>query len=111
MTYISKNWGFFGIFTVIMWILLATAGFLVIWISVILAGIWSYLLWRFSTIKYRANTRELEIRSGIFIKTVRRVDLSQILWESRLSVGKAVISVLHTSAGSVILFADFNIFN
>lgn len=111
MTCISKNWGFFGIFTVIMLILSVAASFLVIWISVFFAVIWSYLLWRFSTIKYKANESELEIRSGIFIKTVRRVDLSHILWKSRLSVGKAVITVMHTSAGSVILFADFNSFN
>lgn len=111
MTCIPKNWGFFRIFTGIMLILSVAAGFLIIWISVVFAGIWSYLLWRFSTIKYKANDSKLEIRSGIFIKTVRRVDLSQILWKSQITIGKAAVTILHTSAGSVVLFTDFNIFN
>lgn len=87
--------------------LAVAAVFLILWIAVILAGIWAYLLWRFSAIKYRVNDTKLEIRSGIFVKTVRRVDLHGILWKSRVSAGSAVITVLHTAAGSVILFADF----
>lgn len=107
MEVIDKNWGFFGIFTGLMIILSVAAGFLIIWVSVILAGIWTYLMWKFSTIKYRVNSTELEIESGIFVKTVSRVDLRKIIWKSRITIGKAVVTILHTSAGSVVLFADF----
>lgn len=106
MTYVYKNWGFFVIFTGIAAALTVTAIFLIPWIAVIITAVWAYLLWRFSAVKYRSNESELEIQSGIFVKTVRRVDLSEILWKSRVSVGNAVITVLHTSAGRVVLFAD-----
>ncbi|MDE7398241.1 MAG: hypothetical protein K2N06_01815 [Oscillospiraceae bacterium] len=107
MTYVSKNWGFFVIFSGIMAALAVAAVFLIIWISTVFSVIWLYFLWRFSTIKYQMNDTELEIRSGIFVKAVRRVSLREILWKSHISVGSAVITVLHTAAGSVFLFADF----
>lgn len=107
MTCISKNWGFFVIFSGVMAALAVAAAFLIIWIAVIIAAVWAYLLWRFSTIKYRVNGTELEIRSGIFVKAVRRVSLRGILWKSRVSVCSAAVTVLHTAAGSVLLFADF----
>lgn len=104
---ISKNWGFFVIFSGIMAALAVAAALLIPWIAMIITAVWAYLLWRFSTIKYKVNDAELEIQSGIFVKTVRRADLRGILWKSRVSFGKAAVTILHTLAGSVVLFADF----
>lgn len=107
MKCIPKNRGFFVIFTVITAVLAIIGAILFFWIPAIFAVIWLYSLWRFSAVKYRANDSELEIQSGIFVRAVRMVDLGGILWKSRITIGNAVITVLHTSAGRVVLFAEF----
>lgn len=90
--------------------LLITAGIVLVLLSV-------YWFGYYYKLKYTLSNNTIGITSGIIFQKHRRIPLSNILWEMRLtsplfkgskgSEGSAM-SVLHTSGGNAVLFCDFS---
>ncbi len=77
-------------------------------IFVILSVIW---LWYYNTLKYIIRSGEVIITSGIVFHKVRRLKKTDILWEMHLSlpfIRRDILTVLHTSGGSVAIFGEIS---
>lgn len=74
-------------------------------------GIAAEVLWSvyFSTFRYCVCREFIVIKSGIFIKRTKKIALSDVVFETRLAVGKTVfLTVLRTAGGKAILFGRLN---
>lgn len=107
MKILRKNWGCFVIISCFFGFVSILSALVTFWITAGIVTIWLIALWEFFAVRYQYSETALVITSGIFIRSVRTVDLSEIEWKTRVCAGKAAITVLHTVAGSVYLFADF----
>ncbi len=64
----------------------------------------------FYSISYELSENELVATSGIFIKKVRKIALSDIVLEMRISIGKMFLAtILRTSGGSVVVFGKLQL--
>ena len=61
----------------------------------------------FHSITYELSENELTAKNGIFIKKTRKITLSDIVLEMRISIGKTVLAtILRTSGGSLVVFGS-----
>lgn len=69
----------------------------------IIAGI--YWCVYFYSISYELSEGELMAQNGFFIRKTRKITLSEVVLESKISMGKTVlVTVLRTAGGSIIVF-------
>lgn len=81
-------------------------------VAIVLVILLLMLLWlRFRTLRYNFDSEKIEIRYGIFIKSVKTIKRTQILWKTVVKLRDRVLfTVLHTAAGKEILFTDLSNF-
>lgn len=98
--------GLIAAFSSIIFILfLGIIGAVGVFFGLIAAAYWCVY---FYSLKYELSKKALVTKNGVFIKRTRKIELSDVVLETRLAIGRTVfITLLRTSGGSVIVFGDF----
>ncbi len=79
---------------------------------VLIFGTVAALYWciYFHSVTYELSENELTATSGLLIKKIRKIMLSDIVLEMRISIGKTVlITIVRTSGGSVVIFGKLQL--
>ena len=65
----------------------------------------AYWCFYFYSLRYELSENDLVAENGFFIRKTRRIALNEIVFESRIHIGKTVlVTVLRTAGGSLIVF-------
>lgn len=76
------------------------------------AGIIAEMLWcvYFYSLKYSVCENSFIAKSGILFRKTRKIDLSDIVLEVRISIGRTVLAtIVRTSGGSVVIFGKLQL--
>ncbi len=76
------------------------------------AGIIAEMLWcvYFYSLKYSVCGNSLIAKSGILFRKTRKIDLSDIVLEMRISIGKTVlVTILNTAGGAIVVFGKLQL--
>lgn len=115
----KKTWSLFLILSVVFVTAVTVGGIFAVQASGVLSAVFALanaIVWiaffaHFRSIEYSVENRTLIIQSGVFVRTVRRISVSDILWRTTVKIGSVVLfSVIHTSAGKAVIFAELDLF-
>ncbi len=76
------------------------------------AGIIAEILWcvYFYSLKYSVCGNSLIAKSGILFRKTRKIDLSEIVLETRIGIGTAVfVTILNTAGGTMAVFGKLQL--
>lgn len=84
--------------------------FLKLFVLVFALAIAAYWCIYFHSITYELSENELVAKSGFFIKKIRKILLSDIVLEMRISIGRTILAtIVRTSGGSVVIFGKLQL--
>ena len=76
-------------------------------LGAVIAALWCFY---FRSIKYAITEKYLVAESGILFRKKRKIALSDVILETRISVGKTVfLTILRTSGCSAVIFGRIDI--
>lgn len=85
--------------------------FVLLWgilrVFVVLFGLIAAVYWSvyFYSLKYDVSDNSLIAENGIFIRKTRKIELSEIVLETRIGIGETVfVTILRTAGGGLVVF-------